>query len=543
MQGSLVEAEDAFNRAAWDLAWRASSYYELAELAIIRGDLAAALEYADQSLAHNSLNNQAHSLRALILRKLGRLDEAQEATRQVLRSDPLDLRGRHEHILQLVATDKDAGREEQVLLGLMRGDAQAHLELASDYARCCQWAEAAEVMQRMLRTTSGKVDPMVHYTLACYLDRAGDRQGAVQHYDLAAQMRPDHCFPFRLESIGVLRNAMAHDPADARAPYYLGNLLYDMQPREAIAAWERSRELDGSPATVHRNLAFGYARIGNDRPRAIASMEKACSADPNDPKLYYELDVLLEAQGVDPQERLRRLQEQHEVVQRRDDTLLREISLHLLLGDYDRALELLDSHHFHVWEGGEIVAHDAFTDAHLLRGRGHFVEGRLEAALADFTAALEYPDRFEVGRPHDGGRIGEVAYLAGRAYAAMGKTAEATAMFGRAIEKERPGVYLAYYQALACRKLGREDQAARLLNGLKNEGEKQASSGSGVDFFEKFGAREDERRQRAAGHYLLALAQLGMGDDAAAEQHLAQALELNPSHLGAKAMASKAMRI
>ncbi len=543
MQGSLIEAEDALNRAAWDLAWRASSNYELSELAIIRGDLPGALEYVNQSLAHNSLNNQAHCLRALILRTLLRWDEAHEATRQVLRSDPLDFRGRHEQIRQLVATGKNAGREEQELLELMREEPQAHLELAGDYARCCHWTEAAGVLQRLLKATSGRVDPMVHYTLAFYLDRAGDRQGARQHHDLAAQTPPDHCFPRRLESIEVLRSAMAHNPVDARAPYYLGNLLYDLQPQEAIAAWERSRELDGSLATVHRNLALGYARIRSDRSRAVASMEKACSADPADPKLYYELDVLLEAEGTSPQERLKRLRQHHEVVQRRDDALLREISLYVLLGDYNHALELLDSHHFHVWEGGEIVAHDAFTDAHLLRGREHFIDGRFDAALADFVAALEYPDRFEVGRPHDGGRIGEVAYLAGRAYEAMGKTAEAMAMFGRATGKERPGVYLAYYQALASRKLGRHEQAARLLEGLKSAGEKQISSGLGVDFFEKFGAREDDRRQRAAGHYLLALAQLGLGDETAAQEHLAQALDLNPSHLGAKAMASRAMRI
>ena len=544
MQGGLVEAEDAFNRAAWDMAWRASSYYELSELAIIRGDLPSALEYADQSLAHNSLNNQGHCLRAMILRKLGRLEEAHAATGQVLRSDPLDFRARNERCLELGAAGRqeEYAREEQELLLLMRQEAQVHLELASDYARCCQWTEAAGVLQRLLKTTSREVDPMVHYTLAFYLDRAGDQQGALQHYHLAAEMPPKYCFPFRLESIEVLRSAMAQNPTDARAPYYLGNLLYDLQPQEAIAAWERSRELDCSLATVHRNLALGYWRILNDRPRAIASMEKACETDASDPKLFYELDVLLEAGGYSPQERLKRLQRYHDVVQRRDDALLREISLYLLLGDYDRALELLDSHHFHVWEGGEIIAHDAFTDAHLLRGRGHFVEGRFEAALADFLAALEYPDRFEVGRPHDGGRIGEVAYLAGRAYEAMGKTAEATAMFQRATEKERPGVYLAYYQALANRKLGRHDQAAKLLDGLKRAGEKQINSGPDVDFFEKFGGGEGERRQ-AAGHYLMALAQLGLGDEGAAQKHLTQALELNPSHLGAKAMVSEAIRI
>lgn len=384
---------------------------------------------------------------------------------------------------------------------------------------------------------------MVHYTLAFYLERTGDQQGAQRHYRLGGEMPPDYCFPFRLESIEVLRSAIARNPSDARALYYLGNLLYDLQPEEATAAWERARQLDGCFATVHRNLALSYARLRNDRPQAIASLEKACACDPADGKLHYELDVLLELQGVSAPERLKQLERHHDAVARRDDALIREISLHILLGNYDRALELLNTHHFHVWEGGEAVAHDAYTNAHLLRGRCRFAAGRLDAALADFQATMEYPYRFELGRPHDGGRIAEAGYLAGRAYEALGKLAEAKAMFARATEKEKPGTYLAYYQALAYRKLGRPEEATKLLDGLKAAGEKQLSRASDVDFFEKFGSREDERRQRANAHCLVALAQLGLGDEGAAEKHLASALQLNPSHVAAKALSSREMRL
>ena len=43
-------------------------------------------------------------------------------------------------------------------------------------------------------------------------------------------MPPNYVFPFRLEEVKVLQAAMQANPADARAPYYLGNLLYDRQP-------------------------------------------------------------------------------------------------------------------------------------------------------------------------------------------------------------------------------------------------------------------------------------------------------------------------
>ncbi len=91
----------------------------------------------------------------------------------------------------------------------------------------------------------------------------------------AAALPPDLVFPFELEFIDILEWAMKRNPADARAPYYLGNLLFDLQPERAISYWERSRELDPGYALVQRNLALAYARINNDLPAAVGSLEKA----------------------------------------------------------------------------------------------------------------------------------------------------------------------------------------------------------------------------------------------------------------------------
>ena len=51
-------------------------------------DLDRALEYVEQSIAHNSLNNQAQCLKALVLQKLGRPGEANAVAQAVLESDP-----------------------------------------------------------------------------------------------------------------------------------------------------------------------------------------------------------------------------------------------------------------------------------------------------------------------------------------------------------------------------------------------------------------------------------------------------------------------
>src|ERR1035437_8108839 len=78
----------------------------------------------------------------------------------------------------------------------------------------------------------------------------------------------------------VLRQAIAANPRDARAPYYLGNLLFDWQPEEATRLWGVAASLDPSFAIVHRNLATAYAhrKPAPDIAKAIAELELAVAA-------------------------------------------------------------------------------------------------------------------------------------------------------------------------------------------------------------------------------------------------------------------------
>ena len=64
---------------------------------------------------------------------------------------------------------------------------------------------------------------------------------------------------------------MRANPADPRAPYYLGNLLYDRRRHEeAIGLWERAARLDPGFSVVWRNLGIGYFNVRhNTRLRAI----------------------------------------------------------------------------------------------------------------------------------------------------------------------------------------------------------------------------------------------------------------------------------
>jgi tetratricopeptide (TPR) repeat protein len=534
-QGKRAEALDALNRAAWSFAWRAASYYEIAEIELCRGDLRAALTSIEHSLAFNRLHPKGLNLKATVLRHMGSLKESREAAAEALRLDPLDWRAQNEQLLAL-KQKKAIAQARKELDALLRGEPQNYLELASDYQNLELWDDAIDVLERFLRISPKNVDPMIHYTLGYYWERKGDAVKSAEQYRLGGKMPPDYCFPFRLESVRVLESAMKHNPADARAPYYLGNLLCDMQPQNAIRMWERSRRLDGRFATAHRNLAFGYSYYAQDYSKAIRSLRKAIALAPDDARFLFEMDLAMAAAQRPHRERLRFLERRHRVVLKRNDALLREIILHVYVGDYDRAVELMANRRFRVAEGGENTVHDVHVDAHLLRGRKALAADDATRALEDFEAAMEYPPRFEFARPHDGGRESEINWFLGAAHEALGNNDEARRRFAASVVKERRGTALAYWQGQAYRILGREKEARGMFDDLVRTGERQIAKGGEADFFDKFGDRRSVTARKAQAHYLIGLGLLGMGKRARAKAEFRTALQCDINTLGARTM-------
>ena len=140
---------------------------------------------------------------------------------------------------------------------------------------------------------------MVLYDLGFFCGKIGADKRATEYRRLARKFSPDYVFPFQSEAIDVLRSAMKADPSDPRAPYYLGNLLFDWQPEQAVKLWEHSAALDPSVPMVHRNLAIAWSHRphGNDLGKAIAALEKAVSLPDPSPLLFAELDELSQAAG------------------------------------------------------------------------------------------------------------------------------------------------------------------------------------------------------------------------------------------------------
>ncbi|MHC4739500.1 MAG: DUF5107 domain-containing protein, partial [Planctomycetota bacterium] len=364
-QGKYNDAYDSFYRATWDYAFHSPSYYQLAELSCRKADYQQALEQIDHCLSTDALNTKALNLKAAILRKLGQFKKARQVVTEILSTDPLDFWAMNEMYLAESAAGVK-GRVENILYDLkikMRNEVQSYLELAVDYGNAGFLDEAIEVLMRAAEIKKEPIStyPMLYYYLGFYSQQKAESDKAAKYYSMARKMPSDYCFPFRLESIDVLNAAIEKNPSDARAYYYLGNLLYDIQPENAIKAWEKSRSLDGGFAITHRNLGWAYYRTNKDITAAIDSYEKAIACNKKDPRVYAELDVLYEAGQVTPQNRLALLEANHETVVQRDDSFLREIMALVQVGRFDDAIEYLTKYHFHLREGGGEI-HDVYVD-------------------------------------------------------------------------------------------------------------------------------------------------------------------------------------
>ncbi len=525
--GDYAGAEEAFYRASWSAAWYSQSFHALARLACRKGDFNTALERLERARSANTQDARILCLEAAALRHLGRSGAAAELAAQALALDCLDHVAACELALDKGATgDPLDGKAASIANPL-----QTRLEVACHYINAGMNAEAVQVLSP-LAPASGAANPLVYYYLADLNRNLGLDNRAAACLELAAKQSADLVFPFRLETIGVLRRAIAASPKDGRAPYYLGNLLFEGQPEAAIACWESARTLEPTLPAIHRNLGVAYYRIRKDIPAATASLEQAAKLNPRDPRVRLELDQMYEAGKMAPEKRLAVLEKNHALALASDELLSREISLLVRLGRYDRALELLRGHHFHTWEGGGEI-HGVYAAACRQRGDSHLRRKDFKRALADFQAALEYPDNLEVGRPLDGGPACEAYYLIGMAYKGMGDKPKAAEYFEKALERRQPPSELLWAQGMSLRELGRDAEAAAAFKALLDAGNRQLNPDPENAFFAKFGHRATREGTLADAHYLIGLGLTGQGDTAGAKVEFTKALELDLTHTGA----------
>jgi tetratricopeptide (TPR) repeat protein len=522
------EAIDTLYRATWDYAWHSAAYLELARISSLKGDFQKALDQANESLSTNSRNNCAIAMKSSVLRRLGNTKEALEALAGLPEEDPLDFRAGNEKYLILKESGENTNAEKALadLKLKMRDYDQNYLELGTGYLNDGLTDEAENVFRRF----TGK-NPMICYYLGYIQDKKGNKTEAGKLFKEGSELSVDNVFPFRLETVNILKKVSEYFPDDPKPSYYLGNLLYDKQPEKAIEAWENAVRLDPFLAIAHRNLGWGYYHHLGDGLKAIASYEKAISLKKDEPVYYEELDALYEMSNAPVEKRLTLFEGNNGIVSKRDDAFARQITVLTLAGKPDKAVEYLTGRKFNYREGNSRVR-DIIIDAHLMLGKKMMSEKKYDKALAEFLLA-QVPEE-EAGGSRAGNRNIQVDYFVGLAYDALGKKSKAISYFTLSIGQESGSTsYIKYYQGLSYLKLGKKVEANNAFNALVTEGESLIKQGTSneVDFFAKFGAREAENARLSNAYMLKGLGYKGLGRTAEAMENLKKAVELSSGNL------------
>ena len=514
--GRMDVAYDCFWKSTWNKAWADAGYYQAACISTAGEHWEDALDELERCLISNSHNHQARALKAVVLRKLGRKDEALAWIKASYGIDPFNyVCMMEEHLL---TGDKEPLER---MISLMHNSSDNYDETALEYCAAGLHEEAMTVWQ--VAVEQNATSPMTYYYMGRYAE--------------AEQADSAYCFPNRLEAVLALEKAKEASPHGAKAPYYLGCLYYDKRQYDiAIENWELSAKLNPGFPSVWRNLALARFNKQNRQEEALACMEKAFHLDETDARTLMELDQLYKRLHKPHQQRLDFLRKYSSLVLQRDDLVLEEATLLNQLGRFEEAKTIIDNRIFHPWEGGEGKVSGQYQFCRVEIAKKLLKKDPQSAeAKRLLEECLVFPQSLGEGKLY-GAQDNDFLYFLGRyEEGTAGPTEPAAAMYYNDAKPDK-----IFYAGLCYRKLGQEDKAHGLFNKLINYGKQHIYDKVVMDYFAvslpDLLIWEDslDTKNRIHCLYMLALGYYGMGDKDKALKYLSEVETLDNNHQGAQ---------
>ena len=514
--GNLKAAEDLFWRCTWRQSYKKESYVEIARLAMLRGDWDEALARLDDALALGQDEAKLWTLKALALRKLGRVGEAAPCLDRAFACDPLEYWGAVERAggTSFAEAERHRGLKAQQLL-----------ECVSDYWTVGCYGEVVALCDAALakaRTekpfkTEGAL-PLKETVAACdsyrspmfaYFKAAAEAKLNPAAKPVLEKVDWIYCFPSRLEELEVLQYAAANLAPSADTHYFLGEILWNMDQKDAaLAEWKKAVEINPNHALALRCLGFGLSHPGTyftntGVPSGVPNREaygyylRALAADPGNFRTLEEADKLAEKLGAPAAERLATLLKYRATAEKYDACVLRLAYLFNATGNYKAAHEILTTRRFHVWEGAEGLL-EPFVESCIGLGRAAMDAKDYKAALAYFAESTTYPENLQAGRPGDAGSEPKSRYLMAQCKKALGDAAGYRAELENALKGWIKAGEMDYWRVKALRELGRGNECAPLIAELKQAiAELEAPAPVVISAYAKFGG-ENSPMERAA---------------------------------------------
>ena len=514
-EGDFEAATDTLYRAVWDYEYASAAYYQLAQISNLKGEAAEAAREAGMSVAYNGMNIDAKNLLTTLLRYSSNTAEAKRVATEVVTLDPLNYYATRELV-------KLGAKPEAELTKLLRGVSESYLELALYYLNNGFTADAEEILTA---AESSRPYPTVEYYLGYIADRRGDKSAAEEWFRKAESGSIDYVFPFRLETVDVLKKAIEYIPESAVTWYYLGDLYYQKQPEKAIEAWKEAVRIKPDFAMALRNIGWGCRFHKENLKEAAEWYRKAIDADNGRNALFLaECDEILELMNAPLEERLGLFKGREGVYEKRYDSETKAIKLRILNGEYEEVLEPLLTRFYSRREHIEDL-HDIYVDACLLSGLKAWKNGDNEKALEYMLMMNDYPANHGYAHLEYYARDAQVYYNIGLAYEKVGDAAKANEYYEKAAGvavKPADGIYN-YEKALAMKKLDPKADVRKTLKETAAYG-KSCETDHVERFFESFGYGDYPEDVNTKAYYMQGIAYKGLGRNAKASKYFRKAL-------------------
>ena len=496
--------------------------YVLGLLALQEGNQSVASDKLAAAAALTPEDVSVQEAYAYMLRKKGDLANAQNETKAILELDPTNAFALAERWFQFAASDPARSEVLDLLDRACARHPQGYLELATEYFRLSAWQEASQVLTHgvELAAKDGQPPyPLLLYYQAYAAAQLGDQQAARRSAEQARQedLRLE-IYPFRAEDVKVLKTAADIEPKDANARVLLGDLFYSRDRREdASELWRAATQADPRNFSALRNLGLATL-VSGKQEEGLALLTRASQARPD--HLATTLLVANVNARLGHTEAARDAFRNALKLQPNSDQVVQKLaSLEAQMGNYSRALEIIDTHKFQ-------ATHLSYSLLHLYRGIELVLaleaarKSQFSEALADVGSATKPPSSLGVD-DFSAVKSSRLLMYEALLHQAAGESAAAKAAWQAAAKTLDDDI---------------EGEGLFRAIGLFKGGQVQKAE----DWFKEFAIVNEQRKTDNAVNlrlhaYDLAGVYAAMrGDDALARENFRKALEIDQSYLYAR---------
>lgn len=384
--GDKVDALETFGWAARSLEFRSAAYCQMAEIYLQDNNLELADEYIRRSLDFNRLNVTALQVAALVQRKRNHIAGADSTLKMILDIEPLNHFARFERYVMNSTSD---ALDEYRRMNRSELAHESFLELALFYNRLGQTKEAMTILEL------APDNPMVCYWLA-YLKRDIEKTISESYLNKANRHSPEGVFPFRGESIDVLKWAIEKSPDIWKPRYYLGLIYWYKDKRD------EGRKLldacsDAEYYVVH--LCNAYITQQSDFCAALPLFEKALETGRDEWRAWHNL-ILYHHANAEFKKAYTFSKQACLLFPQNQNIRADYIRALSAVERYQDALDIMKDTVFIPQEGARELP-ELFINSHLMLALSDIRDEKYASAVHHLDLTDTYPENLGKGRPNE----------------------------------------------------------------------------------------------------------------------------------------------